>query len=170
MSNTDILSDDIVEACCDAGFSPIIDIPLEPFIDPKVIATIEYFEVKGWDAVRPTDTGLTFARWSVDDGTIGLMETTPNGVIVSRGSLRLQRQGHRLVRCGGGGMRGLAINVTEGGYAITEFVWRSGRLQAAVGGSVEPVPTAEIVTMWCHDEGKFMDLPINRLAMDVWIR
>lgn len=74
-------------------------------------------------------------------------------------------------------MKGLRISVVTpegdgrpGAYSVSEFSGGLEELQRAVGGHVEPIPTNNIVTMWVHDEGKFVGLPINRLAMDVWIR
>lgn len=71
-------------------------------------------------------------------------------------------------------MKGLTITVGVDGpgftYTVTEFDGGLKELQAAVGGLVEVVPTHEGVTMWCNEEGKYTGLPVNRLAMDVWIR
>lgn len=60
--------------------------------------------------------------------------------------------------------------MSEDGYTVSEFDGELNALQAAVGGWIEPVPTDESVTMWVNEEGKLMGLPINRLAMDVWLR
>jgi hypothetical protein len=55
-------------------------------------------------------------------------------------------------------------------YHVAEFDGDLRELQAAVGGYIEPIPTADDVTMWVNEEGKLQRLPVNRLAMDVWIR
>lgn len=67
-------------------------------------------------------------------------------------------------------MKGLTISVSEEGYRVTEFDGGLRELQAAVGGYIEAIPTEPSVTMWVNEEGKLQALPINRLAMDVWIR
>ena len=72
-------------------------------------------------------------------------------------------------------MNGLTLRVVDvplaaHTYHVVPFQGGLPELQAAVGGLVEPIPTDEAVTMWVHDEGKFVPLPVNRLAMDVWLR
>lgn len=67
-------------------------------------------------------------------------------------------------------MRGLLISVLEGGYAVTDFQGSTAELQAAVGGWIEPAPSDPSVTLWVNEEGKRAGLPVNRLAMDAWIR
>lgn len=69
-------------------------------------------------------------------------------------------------------MKGLTITVADdgSGYSLSEFDGDLRELQAAVGGYVEAIPTADAVTMWVNEEGKINVLPVNRLAMDVWIR
>lgn len=74
-------------------------------------------------------------------------------------------------------MKGLIISVVEpeqsgrpGSYSVSEFDGDLSELQAAVGGLVDVVPTIDHVTMWGNDEAKFLGLPVNRLAMDVWLR
>jgi len=67
-------------------------------------------------------------------------------------------------------MRGLSIIATDDGYELREFDGGLAELQAVVGGNIEPIPSAEFVTIFINDEGKYLDLPINRLAMDVWLR
>jgi len=66
---------------------------------------------------------------------------------------------------------GLTIAVEDDGtYTVSEFTGALAELQAAVGGNVEPAPSDELVTIWVNEDGKFTGLPINRLAMDVWLR
>ena len=68
-------------------------------------------------------------------------------------------------------MKGLTLTVNDDGtYSITEFDGELEQLQAAVGGWIEPIPTSENVTIYVNEEGKIYGLPVNRLAMDVWIR
>lgn len=74
-------------------------------------------------------------------------------------------------------MKGLRISVVTaeadgrpGEYSVTEFEGGADDLRSALGGFIEPIPTNNIVTMWVNEEGKFHGLPINRLAMDIWIR
>jgi hypothetical protein len=68
-------------------------------------------------------------------------------------------------------MKGLTITVDdEGHYKLSEFDGGLAALQAEVGGWIEPIPTTENVTIYVNEEGKLLGLPVNRLAMDVWIR
>lgn len=77
-------------------------------------------------------------------------------------------------------MKGLTLTVTEADcsrceetalhYHVTEFDGELRELQAAVGGYIEAIPSTDDVTMWINEEGKLHGLPVNRLAMDVWIR
>lgn len=74
-------------------------------------------------------------------------------------------------------MRGLVIEIVtpetegvSGVYAVREFTGELVELQAAVGGWVEAVPSDGRVTLWVNEEGKLDGLPVNRLAMDVWLR
>ena len=56
-------------------------------------------------------------------------------------------------------------------YRVEEFDGDGDALRRAVlGGWLEPAPSHESVTVWCNEEGKALGLPVNRLAMDVWIR
>lgn len=71
-------------------------------------------------------------------------------------------------------MKGLAIIVVEGddgpAYRVDEFDGDGDALREVVGGWIEGIPTDPLVTMWVNEEGKFQSLPVNRLAMDVWLR
>lgn len=63
-------------------------------LDRKIAATIEYFELRGWDAVRSNGDSLTFVRFS-DEGC-KLMTTTPSGVISTEASFTNDRLGLRM--------------------------------------------------------------------------
>ena len=74
-------------------------------------------------------------------------------------------------------MRGLALIVDPATderpvdrYRVEEFDGNGDALRAVLGGWLEPAPSHESVTVWCNEEGKDLGLPVNRLAMDVWIR
>jgi hypothetical protein len=55
-------------------------------------------------------------------------------------------------------------------FAVAEFDGGLRELQAVVGGNIEAAPADESVTLWINEDGKGLDLPANRLAMDVWLR
>lgn len=74
-------------------------------------------------------------------------------------------------------MRGLLISIETpespglpGVYVVSHFDGELVELQAAVGGLVDVAPSSDHVSLWINDEGKHLALPINRLAMDVWLR
>lgn len=74
-------------------------------------------------------------------------------------------------------MRGLALIVeapTEerpvSRYRVEEFDGDGDALRAVLGGLLEAAPADESVTVWVNEEGKLDGLPVNRLAMDVWVR
>lgn len=67
-------------------------------------------------------------------------------------------------------MNGLSLLVHDDGtYSLAPFDGDGDALREVVGGWIEPIPTDSRVTMWCNEDGKGMGLPVNRLAMDVWI-
>lgn len=68
-------------------------------------------------------------------------------------------------------MKGLAIIVDPAGpYRVEEFDGDGDALRAVLGGWLEAAPSDESVTVWVNEDGKNLGLPINRLAMDVWLR
>jgi len=68
-------------------------------------------------------------------------------------------------------VKGLALIVDPAGpYRVEEFDGDGDALRAVVGGWLEAAPSDESVTVWVNEEGKALGLPINRLAMDVWLR
>jgi hypothetical protein len=67
-------------------------------------------------------------------------------------------------------MKGLAIIVADEEYRVEKFDGDGDALRAVVGGWIEPAPSMEHVTVWVNEDGKGLRLPINRLAMDVWLR
>jgi hypothetical protein len=73
-------------------------------------------------------------------------------------------------------VRGVAIIVEHVGddplytYRVEPFNGALPELQAIIGGYIEAAPSHESVTIWCNEDGKALRLPVNRLAMDVWIR
>ena len=68
-------------------------------------------------------------------------------------------------------MKGLALIVDVAGpYRVEEFDGDGDALREIVGGWLEPAPSHESVTVWVNENGKELGLPINRLAMDVWLR
>ena len=78
-------------------------------------------------------------------------------------------------------MKGLTLTVTTSTpagvgvaavleHGVVEFEGGLDELQRAVGGNVEVIPSHHSVTFWVNEDGKFTGLPINRLAMDAWLR
>lgn len=67
--------------------------------------------------------------------------------------------------------KGLTLCVNDDGiYSSEEFDGELRDYQRVVGGNIEAIPTSENVTIFVNEDGKDFGLPINRLAMDVWIR
>jgi len=70
-------------------------------------------------------------------------------------------------------MKGIKLTVTDDGdYIAMPFDGTFADIQDHVGGLVECVPSEPEVTFWVNEEGNpdFLDLPLNRLAMDCLIR
>lgn len=66
---------------------------------------------------------------------------------------------------------GLALLVLDdGSYRVESFAGTADDLRGVLGGWLEAAPADEHVTIWVNEEGKLLGLPVNRLAMDVWIR
>jgi hypothetical protein len=66
--------------------------------------------------------------------------------------------------------KGLTITISGDGYVVSEFDGDLAELQAAVGGYIEAAPSSDHVTIWVNEDGKGLELPPNRLAMDIWLR
>ena len=73
-------------------------------------------------------------------------------------------------------MKGLAmlVHVNDEGetthYTLEEFDGDADALREVIGGWLEAAPTADSVTLWIDEEGKIKRKPVNRFAMDVWIK
>ena len=44
------------------------------------------------------------------------------------------------------------------------------QLKEAVGGYIQPVDLREDLTVWCNEEGKLKDLPMNIIGTHIWER
>jgi len=65
-------------------------------------------------------------------------------------------------------VKGLRIGADGSLVALPEL--GLANLQAGVGGSIEPIPTSDDVTMWVHEDGKYLNPPQrNSLAMALWV-
>lgn len=67
----------------------------------------------------------------------------------------------------------LAIEVTTEGELKEVQLNENGEgqldiLQTAVGGLVQAVDLSENLTLWCNEEGKFMNFDVNRIATKMW--
>jgi hypothetical protein len=81
--------DEIRDGLAGAAYAPIDCFDL----GGKAQATAEYFELRGWEAIRFNTDSLSFATFS-DDG-LKLMTTTLSGVILSEASFSSDRIGAR---------------------------------------------------------------------------
>lgn len=44
------------------------------------------------------------------------------------------------------------------------------QIRDAVGGLIQPVDLKPDLTLWCNEEGKIIDLPLNIIASHMWER
>lgn len=67
-------------------------------------------------------------------------------------------------------MNGLLIKAT-GEASLFELKGTEAdyeRLTEAIGGLLQAVPLSDTISLYCHDEGKVLDLPGNLKASKVW--
>lgn len=65
-------------------------------------------------------------------------------------------------------MKGVSFIESDGLIVVDLFNGDFAHLQDVCGGSVECAPSSDIVTIWCNEDGKGLELPVNGPANKVW--